>query len=65
MSALSKKFGYFVWPMTRSVDNLIDSPTAGSFGFSAQTGSGVVRGGPEVRFHGGSTRLALRQRRAP
>ena len=33
------------------------SPTAESFGVSAQTGSGVVRGGPEVRFHEGSTRL--------
>ena len=31
------------------------SPTAESFGVSAQ-GSGVVRGGPEVRFHEGSTR---------
>ena len=33
------------------------SPTAPSFGVSAQIGSGVVRGGPEVRFHGGSTRV--------
>ena len=33
------------------------SPTAESFGVSAQTGSGVVRGGPEVRFHEGSTRV--------
>ena len=32
------------------------SPTAESFGVSAQIGSGVVRGGPEVRFHNGSTR---------
>ena len=32
-------------------------PTAGSFGVSAQIGSGVVRGGPEVRFHEGSTRV--------
>ena len=31
------------------------SPTAESFGVSAQIGSGVVRGGPEVRFHKGST----------
>ena len=31
-------------------------PTAESFGVSAQIGSGVVRGGPEVRFHEGSTR---------
>ena len=30
-------------------------PTAGSFGVSAQIGSGGVRGGPEVRFHEGST----------
>ena len=33
------------------------SPTAGSFGVSAQICSGVVRGGPEVRFHQGSTRV--------
>ena len=32
-------------------------PTAGSFGVSAQIGSGVVRGGPEVRFHQGSARV--------
>ena len=31
--------------------------TAESFGVSAQIGSGVVRGGPEVRFHEGSTRV--------
>ena len=33
------------------------SPTAESVGVSAQIGSGVVRGGPEVRFHQGSTRV--------
>ena len=34
------------------------SPPAESFGVSAQIGSGVVRGGPEVRFHDeGSTRV--------
>ena len=33
------------------------SPTAESFGVLAQIGSGVVRGGPEVRFHQGSTRV--------
>ena len=34
------------------------SPTAESFGVSAKIGSGVVRGGPEVRgFHEGSTRV--------
>ena len=33
------------------------SPTAESFGVSAQIGSGVVRGGLEVRFHEGSTRV--------
>ena len=33
------------------------SSTAESFGVSAQIGSGVVRGGPEVRFHEGSTRV--------
>ena len=32
-------------------------PTAESFGVSAQIGPGVVRGGPEVRFHKGSTRV--------
>ena len=32
-------------------------PTAESFGVSAQIGSGVVRGGPEVRFHESSTRV--------
>ena len=38
-------------------------PTAESFGVSAQIGSGVVRGGPEVRFYGfheGSTRVPRR-----
>ena len=34
---------------------LIYSPTAESFGVSAQIGSGVVRGGPEVRFHEGAS----------
>ena len=33
------------------------SPTAESFGVSAQIGSGVVRCGPEVRLHEGSTRV--------
>ena len=32
-------------------------PTAENFGVSAQIGSGVVRGGPDVRFHEGSTRV--------
>ena len=36
---------------------LLFFPTAGSFGVSAQIGFGVVRGGPEVRFHEGSTRV--------
>ena len=35
------------------------SPTAESFGVSAQIGSGVVRGGPEARFHQGSTKGML------
>ena len=35
-------------------------PTAESFGVSAQIGSRVVRGSPEVRFHRGSTRVARR-----
>ena len=38
-------------------DGFAYSPTAESFGVSAQIGSGVVRGGPEVRFHQGSTRV--------
>ena len=33
------------------------SPTAESFGVSAQIGCGVVRGNPEVRFHEGFTRV--------
>ena len=33
------------------------SPTAESFGVSAQIGSGVVRGDPKLRFHQGSTRV--------
>ena len=37
--------------------NLVFSPTAESFGVSAQIGSGVVPDGPEVRFHEGSTRV--------
>ena len=36
------------------------SPTAESFGVSAQIGSGVVRGDPELRFHQGSTRGSTR-----
>ena len=36
---------------------LFFSPTAESFGVSAQIGSGVVLGGPEVRFHKGSTKV--------
>ena len=35
----------------------LNSPTAESFGVSTQIGFGVVRGGPEVRFHEGSTRV--------
>ena len=41
------------------------SPTAESFGVSAQIGSGVVRGGPEVRFHKGSTRVPQGSTRVP
>ena len=44
---------------------VICSPTAKSFGVSAQIGSGVVRGGPERRFHEGSTRAPPRLKRAP
>ena len=35
-------------------------PTAESFGVSAQIGSGVVRGDPELRFYQGSTRGSTR-----
>ena len=35
-------------------------PTAASFGVSAQIGSGVVGGDPELRFHQGSTRGSTR-----
>ena len=47
------------------------SATAESFGVLAQIGSRVVRGGPEVRFHEGSTRFCegcgvmRTQKRAP
>ena len=37
--------------------SVVFSSTAESFGVSAQIGSGVVRGGPQVRFHEGSTRV--------
>ena len=40
----------------QGVLRLFFSPTAESFGVSGQIGSGVVWGGPEVRFHQGSTR---------
>ena len=40
------------------------SPTAESFGVSAQIGSGVVRGDREVRFHEGSTRVPAGSARA-
>ena len=36
------------------------SPTAESFGVSAQLGSGVVRGDPELRFHQGSTKSSTK-----
>ena len=50
---------YYVYVSTRDVCKHIYScsPTAESFGVSAQIGSGVVRGGPEARFHQGSTRV--------
>ena len=44
---------------------IVFSPTADSFGVSAQIGSGVVWGGPEVRFHEGSTRVPPRFTRVP
>ena len=43
-----------------SFGNFLFSPTAESFGVSAQIGSGVVRGDPELRFHQGSTRGSTR-----
>ena len=49
------------WQAERALLSLVfrsfflHSPTAESFGVSAQIGSGVVRGGPEVRIHEGST----------
>ena len=45
--------GFFFWYLGW----LVFSPTAESFGVSAQIGSGVVRGDREVRFHEGSTRV--------
>ena len=49
-SRLEVEAGFFV---------VVFSPIAESFGFgvSGQIGSGVVWGGPEVRFHEGSTRV--------
>ena len=44
-------------PRLRKEGQGVFSPTAETFGVSAQIGSGVVRGGPEVRFHKGSTRV--------
>ena len=44
--------------------SFIFSPTAESSGVSAQIGSGVVWGGPEVRFHEGSTRVPRGSSRA-
>ena len=52
--SLSKRGCYEL--SSRHVDACVFSPTAESFGDSAQIGSRVVRGGPEVRFHEGSTR---------
>ena len=40
-------------------------PTAESFGVSAQIGSGVVRGGPEARFHRVPPRFHQGSTRAP
>ena len=42
-------------PLDRAGRNMFQ--TAESFGVSAQIGCGVVRGGAEVRFHEGSTRV--------
>ena len=43
--------------VTFNTYSVLFSPTAESFGVSAQIGSGVVRGDPELRFHQGSTRV--------
>ena len=45
------------WQRAKLGRNRFFSPTAESFGVSAQIGSGVVRGGPEVRFLKSSARV--------
>ena len=59
----------FAWLQPRgfaiiALPKICFSPTAESFGVSAQIGSGVVWGGPEVRFHEGSTRVPRGSARA-
>ena len=49
-------FGFFSSVFV-SVCLCVFFPRAESFGVSAQVGSAVVWGGPEVRFHEGSTRV--------
>ena len=48
-----------------SFTSAVFSLTAESFGVSAQIGSGVVRGDPELRFHQGSTRRSTGFTRVP
>ena len=49
--------GYLSHALPKQYTDYLFSPTAESFGVSAQIGSGVIRGGPEARFHEGSTRV--------
>ena len=55
--ASTKKSTACCWGYHLSLFFFNYSPTAESFVVSAQIGSGLVRGGPEVRFHEGSTRV--------
>ena len=58
-------FGGVLWIWCLLFPRAVFPPTAESFGVSAQIGSGVVRGGPEVRFHEGSTRVPPGFHRVP
>ena len=63
--ALFRNPCYIFWPHTNpAISNIFSSyfflfipRQLKALGFSAQIGSGVVRGGPEVRFHEGSMRV--------
>ena len=52
-----KGFGWFSLVKINQGRGRFFTPTAESVGVSARIGSGAVRGGPEVRFHEGSTRV--------